>query len=70
MKILTKLLFMCAVVAGLAVGASAQKNDDQKKVKPPPPVINPAPPKPKEDKPKGSGTQGAVIWIRTGKETV
>ena len=63
MKVLTRLLFVCALTAGLTVAASAQKGG-QKPPKPPPPVVNPAPPKPKEDRPKKPGAQGTLIWLR------
>ena len=71
MKTLTKLIFLCALSLGLSVAASAQKgHDDQKKPpKPPPPVINPAPPKPRDEKPKKPGAD-AILWIRTDATTV
>jgi hypothetical protein len=72
MKMLRKLMFVCAVVVGLSVGASAQKgHDDQKKPpKPPPPVINPAPPKPKgDDKPKKPRGEAMIIWARMDEIT-
>jgi hypothetical protein len=73
-KLTTKLVFVCAMVAGLSVAASAQKGGhDQKKPKPPPPVINPAPPKPKgDDKPKKPrrGAEAFVLIVRTREDTV
>jgi hypothetical protein len=57
MRFLRHILFTCAVVAGLAVGASAQKND-QKKPPPkgPPPVITPGDKnRPRENPPRNSG---------------
>lgn len=65
MKDLTRILFVCAMMAGLAVAASAQKGGDKPHPKPPPPVVNPAPPKPKEDRPKKPGAQGTLIWLGT-----
>jgi hypothetical protein len=60
MNTLKQILFTFAVVVGLSIGISAQKNNDQKKPppKPPPPVVNPGgekPPKPRDDKPKKPG---------------
>lgn len=72
MKTLTKLVFVCAMVVGLSVAASAQKgNDDRKRPKPPAPVINPAPPKPKgDDKPKKPRGEAMIIWARSDEATV
>jgi hypothetical protein len=65
MKTLTKLIFICALALGLTVVASAQKGGNDPK-KPPPPVITPAPPKPKDDKPKKPHRDEAmVLWVRT-----
>lgn len=60
MNSLKQFLFTLAMIVGLSIGVSAQKNDDQKKppVKEPPPIVNPGkkPPRPtpprEEDKPK------------------
>ena len=73
-KLTTKLIFVCAMVAGLSVAASAQKGgkNDQKKPRPPAPVINPAPPKPKDDKPKKprGGAEAFVLVVRAREDTV
>lgn len=55
MKILQRIVIMCALVAGLSVVASAQK-DDKRPPKEKPPVVNPQPkppptPEPKKPKP-------------------
>jgi hypothetical protein len=71
MRILTKILFICAMTVGLAVAASAQKDGDKKPPKPPPPVINPAPRPPKDsDKPKKPGAEAMVFKSRSDEETV
>lgn len=56
MKVLHKILFTFALVVGVTIAVSAQKNDPKKPPpKPPPPVITPGegkkPPK-NDDKPK------------------
>jgi hypothetical protein len=59
MNTLKQILFTFAVVIGLSVAVSAQKNDPKKPPpKPPPPVVNPGgekPPKPRDEKPKKPG---------------
>ncbi|MFN0139541.1 MAG: hypothetical protein ACKVQW_05590 [Pyrinomonadaceae bacterium] len=62
MKILQKSLVMCALVVGLTVTASAQK-DDKRPPKEKPPVVNPQPkpaptPEPKKPKPNTS----FLVW--------
>ena len=73
-KLTTKLIFVCAMIVGLSVAASAQKgHNDQKKPKPPPPVIIPAPPKPRpDDKPKKPrrGAEAFVLIARLDEDTV
>jgi len=70
MKVLQKILFTFAMVVGLSLAVSAQK-DDQKKHPPkqPPPVINPGenkkPPK-NEGKPKKSSAE----FIIAAKESL
>jgi hypothetical protein len=64
MKVLQKILFTFAVVLGLSLGVFAQKDDPKKPRKPTPPVITPAPDKPppkKDDKPKKSFVEIALI---------
>ena len=68
MRILTKILFICAMTAGLAVAASAQKDGDKTLTRRPPPVINPAP-RPAPEKPKKPGHEAVVIKARTHDET-
>lgn len=68
MKVLQQILFTFAMVAGLALAVSAQRDDQKKPPKPPPPVINPAPTKPPPDKPKKPG-QSLVIWKTDTSET-
>jgi len=54
MKLIKKLLFMFVLVAGLSVGAMAQKGDPPRRPpKDPPPVINPRGEKPPKENPKG-----------------
>ncbi len=67
MKILKQLLFVVTIVAGLSVGALAQKSgDDKKQPKPPPPVVTPGDrkPPPKNDKPKKPGYASLEIVFR------
>jgi hypothetical protein len=56
MRNLEKILMSCAMVIGLSMAVSAQRNDDQKKPPPKetPPVVNPQQknPPPRENKPK------------------
>ena len=59
MKVLQKILSTFAIVIGLTLAISAQKNDDQKKPPPKvkPPVVTPGnkrPPKNNDDKPRKS----------------
>jgi len=60
MKVLQKILFTFAMMVGLSLGVSAQKDGDKK---PPPknpaPRIDPAPPKPPK---KPGGDAFVVIW--------
>ncbi len=60
MKVLQNILFTFAMVVGLSLGVSAQKDGDKK---PPPknpaPRIDPAPPKPPK---KPGGNAFVVIW--------
>ena len=68
MNKLKHLIFGFALLAGLSVGVSAQRHDDQKKPPPkdPPPKVEPRekPPRgenrPKEDKPKKPGY--SLVW--------
>ena len=70
MRILTKILFICAMTAGLAMTAAAQKDGGKKPPKPPPPVVNPAPRPPKDsDKPKRPGHEAVVFKVRTEEKT-
>lgn len=63
MRSMKKILFTFAMVAGLSVGAFAQKDEKKPPPKPSPPVVNPQPkPPPKDDKPKKPGT--AVAFVR------
>ncbi len=70
MKVLQKILFMFAMVVGLSLAVSAQKNDDQKKPPPKgdPPVVTPQPknPPPRENpnKPKKPGYSLVVYTHR------
>ena len=54
MNTLKQILFTFAVVIGLSIAISAQKNDEQKKppVKDPPPVVNPREKPPPREKPR------------------
>ena len=65
MKVLQKILFTFAIVAGMSLAVSAQKDDPKKPPKKdPPPVITPAPdkrPPRKDDKPKKSFVEIAVL---------
>lgn len=71
MTYLRKILFVCALTAGLAVGVSAQKDGGKKPPKPPPPVVNPAPRPPKDsDKPKKPHNEAMVSKTRSDEETV
>jgi hypothetical protein len=68
MRKIQKFLFIIAMVAGLSVGAFAQK-DDKKPPKPTPPVVNPQPkPPPKDDKPKKPGNE--IAYLRTFGESI
>ncbi|HQZ96359.1 MAG TPA: hypothetical protein PLP21_08570 [Pyrinomonadaceae bacterium] len=72
MRVIQKILFTFALVAGLSFAAFAQK-DDKKPTppKPQPPVVNPQPknPPPKEsEKPKKPGGSMA-IWKNEAGET-
>lgn len=73
MKILRQIAFMFAVVMGLSLAVSAQKND-QKKLPPKekPPVVKPGDKKPPKDNPKGGrGNKGkgpGMSWILVSKE--
>ena len=76
MNTLKQILFIFAVIIGLSIAASAQKNDDQKKPPPkdPPPVVNPRQDKPpprerprEGDKPK---KPGMAYSIAQRKETL
>lgn len=70
MKVLHKILFTFAMVVGLSLAVSAQKNDDQKKPPPKgnPPVVTPGDKKPpkNEDKPKKS----SIGFVLASKETL
>ena len=57
MKVLQKIIFTFAMVLGLSLAVSAQKDDPKKPPpKPPPPVIYPGQKPPKsDDKPKKPG---------------
>ena len=70
MKKLKQLLLVTALVAGISVSASAQKEGDKKPPpKEPPPNIPVKPDKkPKEDKPKGDKKPEAMI-LRSRNET-
>lgn len=63
MRSMKEMLFTFALVAGLSVGAFAQKEGEKKPPpKPSPPVVNPQPkPPPKDDKPKKPGNDLAFI---------
>jgi hypothetical protein len=73
MKTLKNTLFTCAMIIGLSVTMSAQKNRDQKKPppKPPAPVINPGEgkrprPTPKkgegDKKPRNERGYSMIVW--------
>lgn len=68
MRVLQKILFTFAMIAGLSFAVAAQK-EDKKPPKPPPPVINPGegkkPPK-NDDKPKKPSI--ALIAGKVGTE--
>jgi hypothetical protein len=69
MNTFKQILFTFAVVIGLSIAVSAQKNEDQKKPppKPPPPVVNPGgqkPPKPREEKPKKPGMASSFLQAK------
>lgn len=69
MKMLQKILITCALVAGLSVVASAQK-DDKRPPKEKPPVVNPQPkpaPTPEPKKPKPNATY--FVWRDEAGET-
>jgi hypothetical protein len=53
MKNLKKIILMFAVVAGLALGISAQNDDQRRPPKQRPPVIDPKEKPPREKPPKG-----------------
>jgi len=65
MKVLQKLLFTFAMIAGLSLAVSAQK--DKPPPKPPPPVVTPGDKKPPkgDDKPKKPNSGVVAIWVRT-----
>jgi len=71
MKMLQKILIMCALVAGLTVAASAQNDDkDKRPPKDKPPVVNPhpkPPPTPEPKKPKPGTAQ--AVWKSEAGET-
>ena len=53
MNNLKQLLFAVALIVGVSISASAQKEGDKKPPpKPPPPIIEPKDKNPKDDKPK------------------
>lgn len=74
MKTLKHLFLGFVLLAGLSLGVSAQKNDDQKKPpkKDPPPTVNPNPrgekPPPRQDpprdKPKKPGSEYSIVWVK------
>jgi hypothetical protein len=64
MRVLQKILFTFAMVAGLSIAVFAQKEDDKKPKTPPkssPPVVNPAPTKPPPNKSKKSDN-AMIVW--------
>ena len=68
MKTLRQLIFIFLAVAGLALGVSAQKDDQKKPPKQPPPVINPGDKKPKEKPPKETKpNKPGVSYFLAGK---
>ena len=71
MRVIQKILFTFAIVAGLSVAAFAQKDPKPPPPKETPPVVIPKPksPPPKEnDKPKKPGN-GMAIWKNNDGET-
>ncbi len=71
MTVLQKILLTLAMVVGLSLGVSAQKNDPKKPPKPPPPVINPGDKKPPkgDDKPKKPNGAVSIAWIKADGES-
>jgi hypothetical protein len=73
MKFLTQFMFMCAIAAGLAVSANAQKHDPKNRPKDPPPVITPGDKNKPKDPPKNNdGRRGpkkpGMAFLVAGKE--
>jgi hypothetical protein len=71
MKTLKNTLFTCAMIIGLSVTISAQKNRDKTPPKPPAPVINPGEgkkprPTPKkgdgDKKPRNERNYSMIVW--------
>lgn len=58
MKILRDIAFGLAVIIGLSVSVSAQKNDQKRPPKDKPPVVTPKDKPPKGDKPKDDKGRG------------
>ena len=71
MRVLQKILFTFAMVVGLSLAVSAQKDDPKKPPpKEKPPVVNPAPTKPPPDSNKPKKPASAfVIWKSERDET-
>lgn len=64
MRSMKKILFTFAMVAGISVGAFAQKDEKKPPPKPSPPVVNPQPKPPPKDNEKPKKPDNAFAFHR------
>jgi hypothetical protein len=69
MKMLQKILVMCALVVGVSVIASAQDDKDKRPPKEKPPVVNPQPKPPPTPEPKKKPNMAFSLWRSEAGET-